>query len=67
MLCGIISVLGVCFECDFRGAESALDVKSENLNTIVILALYSLLPSVEFLALIDVFAAGVTSPTDVLA
>ena len=39
-----------------------LDVETENLDSVVVLPLHSLLPSIELLALVDVFPVGVTTP-----
>lgn len=62
MLSGIIGVLGICLECDFCGAQGALNVEPEDLDTIVVLALDSLFPCVKLLSFVDVLATGITAP-----
>ena len=38
------------------------DIEAEDLDAIVVLSFYGLFPSVELLALVDVFTAGIASP-----
>jgi hypothetical protein len=40
-----------------------LDVKTEYLDSVVVLSIHGLLPRVELLALVDVLTAGIATPT----
>ena len=62
MLGSIVGILWVSLEGYLGRAEGAFDVETEDFDAIVILAFNSLLACVEFLALVDVFAAGIAAP-----
>ncbi|RUP47971.1 hypothetical protein BC936DRAFT_145114 [Jimgerdemannia flammicorona] len=61
MLGNIISVFGVCLEGNLGGAAGAPYVEPKDPDRVVHLPLDDLLPRVELLALVDIFAAGLAA------
>lgn len=54
--------------CQFREqtggcGSSPFDIETKDLNSVIVLTLDCLLSRIEFLSLVDILAAGVTSPT----
>ena len=46
-----------------RNVDIPFDVESKDFDTIIILSFHCFFTSIEFLALVDVFTTGITTPT----
>ena len=62
MFSGIVGVLGIRLESNFRRAQGAFDIEAEDLDPVVVLTLDRLFPGIKLLSLIDVLAASVAAP-----
>ena len=62
MFGGVVGVLRIRLEGNLSGAKRAFDIESEDFDAIIVLSFDSFLSSIEFLALIDILSACITSP-----
>jgi len=58
---GVVGVLWICLEGDLCRTKGALDVETEYFDAVVVLPLDRFFASIELLALVNVFPAGIAS------